>query len=305
MLDFATLVAPHSPEDFLGEYWPTRPCLVDTNPDRATAFSAAVPELDSAERLLSTYPAKVGLMGRDGFYASVPNGPAALPFLRQGFTCYLRNLEDHLPALSDLLDTVARDLALPREHLICEVFCSRGESGVAMHSDYDLNFAMQLHGTKRWRLAPNDHAHNITTTVFGGGRPQRDPGQLRFVTSLPLPERMPDDAIEFTAERGGLVFLPRDWWHETHALGECLQLNVVVKGPMWLTVLTKGLSEALVTTDEWRDIAHGIAADGAGRARAVKAFATLLGGLRARLDSTGDEELAERLIAAAYGEHTA
>jgi ribosomal protein L16 Arg81 hydroxylase len=168
-----------------------------------------------------------------------------------------------------------------------------------MHADYDVNFAMQLHGTKHWKIAPNEHLRNVTGTVFGADRPQRDPAQVRFATSTPLPERMPDNCIEFTAGAGGLVFLPRDWWHETHATGDCLQLNVVVKGPTWLTVLGESLAEALVDDPEWRGMAHGVAADDERRDDAVRTFAGLLGGLRAQFAGSTDQEVAERLLAAA------
>lgn len=295
MLDFNTLIAPHSREEFFAGYWPDRPCLVSSNADRTAAFSAAVPELDSAERLLSIFPAKVGLMSPKGFRASLPDGRTAIPFLRQGFTCYLKGVEQHVPALHDLLDVVSVELGFPRKYMICEVFCSNGESGTAMHGDYDLNFAMQLHGTKHWKLAPNEHIRNITTQVYNGGLPQRDPGQLRLATKLPFPDRMPDDCIEFTARDGGLVFLPRDWWHQTHATGECLQLNVVVKGPMWLTVLTESLSEALVTRTEWRDMAFGVAGEDEA---AVKTFAAMLGRLRTEFAGATDLELARTLLAA-------
>ncbi|WP_245599802.1 cupin-like domain-containing protein [Embleya scabrispora] len=40
---------------------------------------------------------------------------------------------------------------------------------------------------------------------------------------------MPKDAHIVDIAAGGLVFVPRGWWHETESRGECLQVNFVVK----------------------------------------------------------------------------
>ncbi|WP_186763060.1 JmjC domain-containing protein [Lentzea tibetensis] len=301
-LDLATLVAPHTIEGFLGGEWPRDPYISVESEERVAAFAEAVPELNSAEALLSGWQDRVSLMSPKGFRASVPDGRSALPFLHQGFTCYLRNLENHIPVLSSLLDNVAVQLGVPRKYLICEVFCSEGESGVAMHSDYDHNFALLLRGAKRWTYSRNTHIRHATNTIIGGDRPQRDLRQLEFATSLPLPHKQADDAYDVTVRGGGMVFLPRDWWHQTQAIGECMQLNVAVKGPMWLTVFQESLTEMLLPDVEWRDMAYGIVGDDTSREAALATFAELIGRFRKETSGDSDLELATRLIeAAGYG----
>ncbi|WP_439657629.1 cupin-like domain-containing protein [Lentzea sp. HUAS TT2] len=299
MLDLATLVAPHTIEDFLAGEWPRAPYISIEDADRVATFAEAVPELDSAESLLSSWQDRVSLMSPKGFRASVQDGRTALPFLRQGFTCYLRNLENHIPVLSDLLDSVAAQLGVPRKYMICEVFCSEGESGVAMHSDYDHNFALLLRGAKKWTFSHNTHIRHATNTIIGGDRPQRDKRQLEFATSLPLPDKQSDDAQVVTVRGGGMVFMPRDWWHQTEAIGECMQLNVAVKGPMWLTVFQEALTETLVSDVEWRDMAYGIVGDETARESALDAFTELVGRFRKETSGDSDRELAKRLIEAA------
>ncbi len=51
----------------------------------------------------------------------------------------------------------------------------------------------------------------------------------RLADQRPFPTSMPKDAHIVDIAAGGLVFVPRGWWHETESRGECLQVNFVVK----------------------------------------------------------------------------
>jgi 50S ribosomal protein L16 3-hydroxylase len=299
MVSLADIVTPAVPARFLAEYWPRRPYTVSESEHRVRTLLAAVPELESAERLLAHYAADVRLLNTEGFHATVPTGPHALPFYRQGFTCYLPTVERQLDGVSEMLDTVAAELGLPRKNIVAEIFCSTGKSGVAMHADYDVNFAMLLRGNKRWLLAPNETVLDPMAMCLPAGRPQRDPRQLDYAEPVPLPERMPDERLEVDVGPGGLVFLPRGWWHETDATGECLQLNIVIKGPAWLSVVTEGLAGMLVSDRRWRTFAFGLAGDEAGREAALAELTALVEDLRLRLGRGDARDVAGELVAAA------
>lgn len=299
-LSLADLVAPLEPGEFLRSYWPHRLFTSNDEPGRRLAL-ATLPELSSGRALLARYPKAVSLLHPGGRRSRARNGAEAVEWYESGHTCYLRNVSRHVPALAELEVQLAGELGVPSDALTCEVFCSDGTSGVAMHSDYDVNFSILLAGRKRWRLAPNRHIRNQTSVCLPGAT-QRDPRQLELADEVPFPDTMPDSAVVVDVQPGGLVFMPRGWWHETAAEGECLQVNVVMKGPHWAAVLARALSEALLEDPAWREYAYGVCGGPEDRRRANDALAALLPAARRWLDGD-DADVAERVIAAAGLRH--
>lgn len=294
MIDLSTLISPLSPEDFLRDHWPTEPFWSNSGGERLERLRD-VPELESPEAAL-TKARVVKVFRPDGQMSVVPDGKAAMPLYRLGLTCYLGS--SHIPGLRQSAERLAADLGLPAGSIDCEVFCSSGQSGAWMHSDYDVNFALLLNGGKRWRLAPNEHIRNQTSMCVPSTREAPDALQLDLADKQPFPERMPDDALEVDVEEGGLVFMPRGWWHETEASGECLQVNFVVQGPTWISVLTRALKGRLTNDPDWRAFALDVFGEPQRRDAAIRRFAALLPGLRDQLDDllTTDDDW-ERLAA--------
>ncbi len=297
MIDLPTLVAPLSSEEFMREHWPTQPFWSTGGSERLERLRD-VPELESPEVALSK-ARSVKVFRPAGQMSVVPDGKAAMPLYRLGLTCYLGSR--HIPGLNRSTERLAADLGLPSGLIDCEVFCSSGESGAWMHSDYDVNFALLLNGNKRWRMAPNEHIRNQTNMCVPSTREAPDALQLDLADRLPFPERMPDDALEVDVEAGGLVFMPRGWWHETEASGDCLQVNFVVQGPTCISVLTHALKERLTKDPDWRAFAFDVFGEPERRDAAMQRFAALLPGLRDQLDDllttdAGWERLARQLV---------
>lgn len=165
-----------------------------------------------------------------------------------------------------------------------------------MHSDYDLNFQLLLRGKKRWRAAPNCNIVNQTNICLPSGRVQRDDFQLKLAHTLPLPERMPDGAITVDIEPGGVVFMPRGYWHQTESTGECFSLNFVVKGPHWISVLCHALENRLISDPEWREYAYGISGNQQRQQAAIGEFASLLQSLKVMLFDRDCRDLATTLV---------
>jgi ribosomal protein L16 Arg81 hydroxylase len=278
-ISLATLVAPLEPDEFRRAHWPDTPYWSKGDDDRA-ALLRSIPQLASAEAVLADALA-VRIFRPDGRMAIVPTGTAALPLYRLGLTCYLDT--KHIPAVRVIGHRLAADLGLPAGAFDGEVFCSSGASGAWMHSDFDVNLAVLLTGRKRWRIAPNEHIRNQTGMCVASNREVPDPLQLELATRTPFPERMPDDAIELEVGPGGLVFLPRGWWHETESEGECLQVNFVLKNPTWISVLTGAIKDVLVRDPEWRAFAFGIHGTADEQAEARQRLASLLATLPDRL----------------------
>lgn len=288
------IVAPLTPDAFLAGHWPGQPFTAPTGEPRAAALERLVPELGSAVDMLTAYPDEVSLMSTSGFRASVPDGRTALPFYRAGFTCYLRWYQKQAPALAPVIHNLARQLGMPPQSLDCEIFCSLGDSGASMHSDFDINFAMLLRGSKRWRLAPNVSVVNQTTSIIIDPEAS-SPSPVGAVG--PLPDRMPDDALTVDIGRGGVVFVPRGWWHDTRSAGESLQLNFVVNGPNHVNLLVAGMRRMLLKRPEWREFAFGCAGDEpARREQAVTNLAALIAPLGAAMAEEGGRRYARAML---------
>jgi ribosomal protein L16 Arg81 hydroxylase len=294
VVDLASVVAPLSAEAFLRDHWPERPYWAERGDGRL----ASVPELESAEAALAG-ARNVTFFKPDGSAGMVPDGDAALPLYRLGLTCYFAG--SHIPALREGCEHLCADLGLPSGSIKAEIFCSDGESGVKMHSDFDVNFALLLRGHKRWRVAENHHIRNQTGVCRPGSVEQPQPLQLELADSTPFPDDMPEDAETLEMEAGSVLFLPRGWWHDTSASGECLQVNFVMKSPMWMAVLTRALKTRLMRDPGWRGYAFDVfSEDPERRDAALGELAELLAGLgdqlRPLLESEDRAALAQELL---------
>jgi ribosomal protein L16 Arg81 hydroxylase len=298
LIGLEQLVQPLSRDAFLAAYWPHRPYAGCAAPD-AVARLSALAGLRDTEDLLQRYTGPISALRMDGSSCRCARALDALPLYADGCTLYARHVERVIPELDAVLRQLCKELEMPwTGSASAEVFASNGPSGVSMHSDYDVNFQVLLRGSKRWRLAKNEHVRNQTSVCLPGNRPQRDPLQLTIADRLPLPDTFPDDALSIERVAGSTLFVPRGYWHETEASGECLALNFVIKGPQWRELLLSGLAAHLVHDPAWRDFAYGLGAPG-DRNDARTAFARLIEQLMHELSSCTSEAWADKLTALA------
>ncbi|WP_406464781.1 cupin-like domain-containing protein [Streptomyces sp. NBC_01622] len=303
MIDLDMLVAPLTAEEFLRGHWPNVPGCFAGDPARLAPLVESIPELASAGSAMDVFEDRVSIIRPDGFFANVPNGKSALPFYNAEFTCLLRSAERFIPGLQLAIDQISGELGMPGSAFHCDIFASTGKkasayedaSGLAMHSDAEVNLALLLTGRKVWQWAPNEHVRNQTTTVLRGDR-QVNKSHFRFADKLPFPTSMPNDASSAEVTSGGMMFMPRGWWHTTKAYGECLQVNFAMIGPTWISVLTEALSDRLMGDADWREYAYGIAGTGAPRSNAEADFVRLLSDLAGYLQGgTAAKELLSSL----------
>jgi hypothetical protein len=292
VLDLAKLVAPLPVETFLAEHWPARPYHASEGPDRAATLVADHPELESAEALMRAAK-QVNFFKPDGGTGTTTPEGAPMVY-RMGLTCFMGC--GHIPSLREAAEGLAADLGLPAGSMTCEAFFSDGTSGARMHSDHDVNFAIQVRGRKRWRFAENRHIRNQTALARPPEQPVHDPTQNQLADVQPFPSEMPGDAETIDLADGGMVFLPRGWWHETAAEGECLQINFVFNRPMWLEVLTKALSRRLLADPAWRAYAFDVFAEPERREAALVSLGELVSALADELGAEDPATLAARLV---------
>jgi 50S ribosomal protein L16 3-hydroxylase len=140
----------------------------------------------------------------------------------------------------------------------CLVYATPAGRGTAPHFDHNVNFVIQLHGTKAWRLAPNTNVVRPMTRHTMG---QSVDPELETYARLPMPDAMPADHTEVVLEPGSFLFVPRGTWHSTRATTDALSLNFTFTPPTWIDLFTAALRGRLAISREWRETAapHAVA----------------------------------------------
>lgn len=121
------------------------------------------------------------------------------------------------------------------------------------HFDQNINFVLQIKGTKKWWIAPNESVEGPMTRYTIGTA--MDPELASYTKEMP--HSFPEDAEEFTLKPGSALFVPRGAWHTTKALDEdSLSLSFTLTAPTWIDLLTATLRARLCQSGQWRETAN-------------------------------------------------
>jgi 50S ribosomal protein L16 3-hydroxylase len=203
--DPMTLLGGLYPAKFMRRHWQKRPLLV----------RQAVPGLSSFVSRAELF----ALAGQEGVESRViahqgkgwtlKHGPFSRrslpPVSRPAWTLLVQGLDTHLDAAHELL---SRFRFVPDARLddLMVSWASDG-GGVGPHVDsYDV-FLLQIHGQRRWRIAP--------------------PGDATLVDGVPLKilkHFEPQD--DWVLEPGDMLYLPPGWGHDGVAVGECMTASI-------------------------------------------------------------------------------
>ncbi|MBA3820778.1 MAG: hypothetical protein H0X17_17940 [Deltaproteobacteria bacterium] len=154
--------------------------------------------------------------------------------------------------LATWLEAIRRDLGLSAlTQGRCLVYATPAGKGTSTHFDQNVNFVLQLHGTKTWSLAANHHVEAPLTRHTLG---QRVDPELATYATLPMPDA-PTGARTIVLEPGSLLCVPRGVWHSTHAAGDALSLNFTYHAPTWIDLLGAALRGRLALSSAWRETA--------------------------------------------------
>jgi 50S ribosomal protein L16 3-hydroxylase len=194
-----------SPAAFMRRHWQKRPLLIrgaipvpPPIASRAELFALAGRE-DVESRLI--------VHRREGW--SLRKGPlprrALPPVAQPAWTLLVQGLDTHLDPARELL---SRFRFVPDARLddLMISWASDG-GGVGPHVDsYDV-FLLQLHGKRRWRIAP--------------------PGDAELVPDVPLKIlRNFEPEHDWVLEPGDMLYLPPGWQHDGVAVGECMTCSI-------------------------------------------------------------------------------
>ena len=250
----AALLHPRTLPELLASQAADQPFVV-----HAGAASPAIralielPFLRSLDAMLAAWPGPVQVHLPDvADEASAIDVPAkdAHKLFACGMGLLFNDVHAASPLLTDWLAAIRSDLGLSAlTQGRCLVYATPGGKGTAPHFDQNLNFVLQLHGTKRWSLAHNHHVE-APLTRHTIGQPL-DP-ELATYARTPMPAQMPAHQQQITLTPGSLLFVPRGTWHATHADSDALSLNFTFTAPTWLDLLLAAMRARLALAPAWR-----------------------------------------------------
>ncbi len=220
---------------------------------------AAIPFLASLDALLGSWPdlVEVHLPEVADEASAVTASPSdARKLFASGMGLLFDEAQRYARQLLPWLDAIRTDIglsALTRQR--CIIYATPAGKGTAPHFDQNLNFVLQLHGTKIWQLAPNTHvARPMTRHTIG----QAVDAELQSYARLPMPDELPAGRTEIVLAPGSLLFVPRGMWHSTHATTDALSLNFTFSPPTWIDVFTAALRSRLALSSAWRETAEPV-----------------------------------------------
>lgn len=252
----AALIHPYSADNFFTLYEKNEPFVVHKN-DHFIKPLLDLPFLSSLDTLLKSWPAPIQAHlpdVRDEASSIDTNPKNARKLFDNGMGLLFNDVQNISPLLEEWLIEIRRDLGLSAlTYGRCMVYATPDSKGTAPHFDQNINFVLQIHGTKKWWIAPNHSVDNPMTRHTMGLDP--DPELMSYLDA-PMATEMPKDARAFELKPGSLLFVPRGAWHSTEAEGDALSLNFTFTAPTWIDLFTAALRGRLALSPEWRETAH-------------------------------------------------
>lgn len=254
----AALIHPVTVNDFLAQYDKNEPVVLH-HPKEDLADLRALPFLSSLDQLLNMWPYAIQAHLPDlrDEASSIDTTPKDAKKLFQNGMGLLFNDADRIsPVLQTWLQKIQMDLGISAQtYSRCLIYATPDGKGTAPHFDQNINFVLQIQGTKIWKLAANDSVINPLTRHTMGTEPD---AEMSGYLESDLPQKMPKDIQTIELKPGSLLFVPRGYWHETEAKGEALALNFTFTAPTWIDLFTTALKSRLTLSPEWRATANGV-----------------------------------------------
>ena len=246
----------NSSKEFQTAFKENRPFVVHNNLENLKALTS-LPFLNSLDDLLNSWPMPIQAHlpdVRDEASSIDTTNKDAKKLFDNGMGLLFNEAHLISPVLTEWLEEIRSQLGLPMMTIgRCLVYATPDGKGTAPHFDQNINFVIQIHGTKKWIMASNESVKNPMTRHTMGLEP--DP-ELASYLETPMPTKMPKEAMSFELKPGSVLFVPRGVWHETEAEGDALSLNFTYTAPTWIDLFTTALRGRLAQSPEWRATAN-------------------------------------------------
>jgi 50S ribosomal protein L16 3-hydroxylase len=242
-------------QEFLAAFTSNKPLML--RPDQKLLGPLlGLPFLSSLEDLLNAWPLPIQAHlpdVRDEVSSIDTNAKDARKLFQNGMGLLFNEAQNLSPELIQTLSLIRRELGLSAlTYGRCLIYATPHGKGTAPHFDQNINFVLQIRGTKKWRVAPNNSVINPLTRFTMGMEVEPE---MQTYQSAPMPLEMPEVAETFELTPGSVLFVPRGSWHETLAQGDALALNFTFTAPTWIDLFTAALRGRLALSAEWRETA--------------------------------------------------
>lgn len=238
--------------EFLANYQSNIPVIAHEIQSDVMELSQ-LPFLKSLDSLLKTWPVQVDayLPGiADEVNSKSVSVTEAKTLFASGSGLLFNDANNHSLPINEWLEAIKADLGLSTlTYARSLIYAIAKGRGTAPHFDQNINFVLQISGSKKWWIAPNQHVENPMSRHTIGA--EIDP-ELASYTTNEFPDQFPANAAEFTLNPGSLLFVPRGSWHMTEALTDALSLNFTYSAPTWIDLLTSALRGRLAQSSQWR-----------------------------------------------------
>jgi len=249
------LIAPHSETEFFDHFEKNLPLVAHDLGDGIRELTD-LPFLSSLDALLQSWPDTIDAylpgVADEGNSRAISVREAPERF-RDGTGLLFNDVQAVSPVLERWLESLRNELGLSALTLGRNlVYAIPAGAGTAPHFDQNINFVLQLHGTKTWRVAPNGHVERPMSRYVIGLPTE---AELATYSKSPMPGTLPPDAAEFVLHPGSLLFVPRGAWHATEAITDSISVNFTYTVPTWIDLLTVTLRSRLALSSAWRESA--------------------------------------------------
>ena len=277
-----SVVAPIAPRDFLTHFWKKKVFHASGSEGRvgrvlATLGSTDIEDLiDQSQQCATIEP----IPSRD--FNPKPTVAEALEAYVRGSTVYLR-LNDDTP-MTQWTYALADELGEPPIG-VTSIFAVRNRNGTRLHVDWNENFTIQIYGTKRWLVAPNDFITNpVTNWEIGSPAPL-------YAHSSRVPTAVSPDSKAYILPPGSVLYVPRGFAHEASSVDDAdsLSLNISFPASAWAVILCTLLSTKLLESPAWRESLTGAFGQRRDREAFDKQLPDMISPFCRRADALGDD----------------
>lgn len=291
----AALVHPYSISDFAASYEAHQPFVIQKGEDNNIRELFELPFLASLDALLNAWPMPIQAHlpdVRDEVSSIDTTAKDARKLFDNGMGLLFNEAQLISPVLTEWLSEIRTNLGLSGlTYGRCLIYATPDGKGTAPHFDQNINFVLQIHGTKKWTMAPNESVVNPMTRFTMGT--MVEPEMMSY-QQAEMPISMPADSVTFELKPGSLLYVPRGCWHSTEAEGDALALNFTFTAPAWADLFLAALRGRLILSPEWRATADGVC-DPSQRETAARKFDALLSTLVEDLPHWQGREILEAI----------